>query len=273
MLIGQISDTHIKADGKFAYRVVDTAGALRRCVAEILRLPQQPDVLLFTGDIVDNGQADEYALVRELLAPLGMPVYLSPGNHDSRDQMRLSFPDHAYLQQPGEFIQYAVEDYPVRILALDTMIPGKSGGALCEKRLRWLDEALRKAPDRPTVVTMHHPPFATGLSHMDTIGLTSGAQALGAIVQRHPQVERLLCGHLHRSIVRRFHGTVASTCPSPAHQAALDFAPGVPPSFMMEPPGFQLHLWSDRLGLVSHTASIGNFEGPYPYFEGGKRID
>ena len=72
--------------------------------------------MLFTGDIVDFGRADEYALVRELLAPLSMPVYLIPGNHDSREQMRASFPDHAYLRQSPDFIQYTIEEYPVRIL-------------------------------------------------------------------------------------------------------------------------------------------------------------
>lgn len=273
MLICQISDTHIKADGKFAYRVVDTAGALARCVAQIMRLGQRPDLVLFTGDIVDFGRADEYALVRELLSPLSMPVYLIPGNHDSREQMRASFPEHAYLRQSSEFIQYTIEQYPLRIIALDTVIPMKSGGALCRERLEWLEEKLREARDRPTIVMMHHPPFATGLAYMDGIGLTSGADGLGAIIERYPRVERIVCGHIHRSIVTRFHGTVASTCPSPAHQAALDLDPNAPPMFMLEPPGFQLHLWTERMGLVSHTATIGDFQGPYPYFQDGKRID
>src|SRR5688500_6288942 len=112
-----------------------------------------------------------------------MPVYLIPGNHDSREQMRASFPDHRYLAQSPQFIQYAIEDYPVRLLALDTVIPKKSGGELCEERLDWLEAKLREAPDRPTLVMMHHAPFATGLSYMDGIGLLRGGERLGRIME------------------------------------------------------------------------------------------
>jgi 3',5'-cyclic AMP phosphodiesterase CpdA len=272
MMICQISDTHIKAEGKRAYGVVDTVRAFARCVQSVVSMKQRPDVLLLTGDIADRGDADEYALVREILSPLTMPTYVIPGNHDRREQMRASFADHDYLQYCSDFIQYAIEEYPVRIVALDTVIPKQSGGTLCEKRLRWLDETLGQAPDRPTIIMMHHPPFVTGLAYMDGIGLSNSA-ALGNIIERHPQVERIVCGHLHRSIVTRWHGTVASICPSPALQAELNLDPVAEPKFMLEPPGFQLHIWTEEMGLVSHTASIGEYQGPYPYFDGRRRIE
>ena len=273
MLICQISDTHIKANRRLVYQRVDTASALERCVAGILRLPQQPDVVLFTGDIGDFGTAEEYALVRELLAPVTVPVYVIPGNHDNREEMRASFPDHEYLRQSARFIQYAIEDYPVRLVALDTVIPMNSAGELCEERLDWLEATLAQAPGRPTLVMMHHAPFATGLSYMDGIGLKRGGERLGRIIEKNPQVERIVCGHLHRTIVRRFHGTVASVCTSPAHQSELDLEPGATPMFRMEPPGFQLHFWTEQTGLVSHTVTIGDFDGPHPYFKDGKRLD
>jgi len=273
MLIGQITDTHIKADRRLVYTRVDTAAALERCVAEIMRLPQRPDVMLFTGDIGDYGTAQEYALVRQILAPLAMPVYLIPGNHDSREELRASFPDHAYMAQSPKFIQYAIDDYPVRIVALDTAIPKKSAGELCEERLGWLERTLAQAPDKPTILMMHHAPFSTGLSYMDGIGLVNGTERLGSIIDKNPQVERIVCGHLHRTIVRRFHGTVASICTSTAHQSVLDLEPGATPMFKMEPPGFQLHFWTREMGLVTHTVAIGDFDGPYPYFMDGKRLD
>jgi len=101
---------------------------------------------------------------------------------------------------------------------------------------------------------------------MDRIGL-SGSDALARVIGRHPQVERVLCGHLHRPIQFRFAGTIASTCPSPAHQVALDLAPGAASAFRMEPPAFQLHAWRKGVGVVSHTAYIGDFAGPYPFKE------
>jgi 3',5'-cyclic AMP phosphodiesterase CpdA len=107
---------------------------------------------------------------------------------------------------------------------------------------------------------------------MDRIGLAN-ADALHAIVQRHPQVERVLCGHLHRPIQVRWAGTLASTAPSPAHQVALDLAEDAPSQFVMEPPAYQLHRWHPGTGLVSHTAYVGAFDGPYPFYEAGGLID
>lgn len=272
LLIGQISDLHIKAGGKLSYGVVDCAAMLARCIEHVLALKQRPDLLLVTGDLVDFGRPDEYAVLKALLAPLPMPYFLIPGNHDERAALRAAFPEHAYLRQWAPFVQYAIDDWPVRIVALDTVIPGASGGELCAARLEWLEQTLAAQPGRPTIVMMHHPPFLTGIGHMDAIGL-AGAEALAALIARHPNVERVLCGHLHRPIQVRFAGTIASTCPSPAHQVALDLAPDAPSRFVMEPPAYQLHQWRAETGVVSHTAFIGEFAGPYPFYDGGKLID
>ena len=271
MLLAQISDTHIKADRKLAYGIVDTAGMLERCVADVLRRPQRPDAVIVTGDLVDYGRPDEYALLRELLAPLTMPLYLMPGNHDERGALRASFPDHAYLRQWEPFIQYAIDDFPVRIVALDSVIPMQGGGTLCSERLAWLDRTLAALPERPTVVALHHPPFVTGIGHMDRVGFDA-SEALATVIRRYSQVERVIAGHLHRPITVRFAGTVASTCPSPAHQVALDIAPDAADDFILEPPGYQLHWWSGHQ-LVTHTAYVGDFDGPYPFRTGGKLID
>jgi 3',5'-cyclic-AMP phosphodiesterase len=266
MLLCQISDLHIKTPGALSYRVVDTAASLRNCVAHILGLRQRPDAVVVTGDLTDFGRPDEYAHLRELLAPLAMPVYLMPGNHDDRAALREAFPEHAYLRQTEPFIQYAVDAAPLRLLALDTTNPGESGGALDGARLAWLEARLDEARDRPVVILMHHPPFPTGIGHMDEIGLADPGR-LAAIVGRHANVERVLCGHLHRPIQVRFAGTIASTCPSPAHQVLLDLAEDAQNAFTLEPPGYRLHLWDPGVGLISHTAFIGRFDGPYPFHD------
>jgi 3',5'-cyclic AMP phosphodiesterase CpdA len=271
-ILGQISDLHIKAPGKLSYRVVDCAAMLARCVEQVLRLPQRPNAIVFTGDLADFGRPEEYAHLRQLLAPLPMPYYLLPGNHDDRQALRAAFADHAYLRQWQPYIQYAIDDWPLRIVAIDTVIPGEGGGRLDDERLAWLDSTLAAAPKKPTVVVMHHPPFTTFIGHMDRVGL-QGSEALARVITRHPQVERVLCGHLHRPIQYRFAGTIASTSPSPAHQVALDLSPNAPSDFKMEPPAFQLHAWREGIGLVSHTAYIGHFAGPYPFHEGDQLID
>jgi len=111
---------------------------------------------------------------------------------------------------------------------------------------------------------VHHPPFSTGIAFMDSVRLFEGCEEFAAIVGQHPQVERVLCGHLHRAIEARWHGTLVMTAPATCHQISLLLAPGAREGFSLEPPGYRLHLWDGRQ-LVTHTASIGDYPGPFPF--------
>lgn len=263
MLVAQITDTHITAPGALFMGIVDTASALAQAVAALNLLDPSPDLVVLTGDLVEGGKPEEYDHLCSLLAPLRMPLFAIPGNHDAREPMRQAFAGGGYLPREG-FLNYVIEDYPMRIIGLDTLVPGEGGGALCSDRLRWIDRALSTAPDRPILVLMHHPPFVTGISRMDRLGF-EGTSAFAEIIRRHPQVERIACGHLHRAIESRFAGTVAGTAPSTAHQIVLDLRTDARISFAFEPPGYQLHYWREDAGLVTHTAAIGDWPGPYFY--------
>ncbi len=256
MIIGQISDFHVAPPGSETDRRFRTAEHLERCVAHLNALEPAPEVLLLTGDLVHDGSAAEYRHLKEILGPLQMPLYLIPGNHDNREALRAAFADHAYWPTEGPFLHYTVEPHAVRLIGLDTQLPGKVRGELCAARLAWLEARLSEAPERPTLLFMHHPPFRTGLVHMDKSRLMD-AERFGAVVARHPQIERIVCGHVHRPVQRRWHGTVVSICPSTAHQIALDLRPGVKAGVIMEPPACQLHVWREGEGLVSHTSYIG----------------
>ncbi|MBP6814434.1 MAG: phosphodiesterase [Burkholderiaceae bacterium] len=275
-LIAQLSDPHIREPGRIAYGRVDTADYLRRAVASLMALPQQPDAVLITGDLVDFGRRQEYEHLASLLAPIRVPLYLLPGNHDDPAMMRQCFPEHAYLQQPmaDGFMQYCARIGPLRLISLDTTVAGQSHGALCARRLDWLEQALAACTGEPVIVAMHHPPFTTLIGHMDQIGLLSGIDELRSLIARHPNVERIVCGHLHRAIDVRFAGTLASTSPAPAHQVCLDLSPQAASQFRMEPPGFRLHAYTPQTGVVTHLAAIGDHQGPYPFHEpGGALID
>ena len=260
----QLSDTHIVAPGQLAYGRIDTAPPLARAVASVGRLRQPPDAVVITGDLVDLGQPAEYARLRKLLQPLlaTTPVYLMPGNHDDRTALRAAFPDHAYLGH-GDFIQYSVPIGGLQLVALDSVVPRASHGELCDRRLAWLDDELGRLGDRPVVLALHHPPFTTLIGHMDQIGLAQGREGLATIVAAHPNVERVISGHLHRAIDVRFAGSLASTAPSTAHQVCLDLRPDAQPQFMFEPPAFRVLAWRAESGLVSHLAPVGEFEGPF----------
>ena len=265
MMIAQITDPHVRPHGKRAYSVVESNAMLAATVEAINNLPRRPDVVIATGDLTDCGLTAEYAALRELLSPLDMPVYLVPGNHDRRAELFAAFGADGYFPDDEEFLHYVVEDNDVRLIGLDTVVPGAGHGRMCERRLRWLDDRLAEERDRPTLVFMHHPPFSTGLVAMDDINCRDGDK-MAAVVAKYGHVERVVCGHHHRPIVTRWAGTIGSVAPSTAHQVTLHLAPGNEPStFTMEPPAYQLHVWNEGAGLVSHTAYVGTYAGPHPF--------
>ena len=263
-LIAQITDMHIRPSGKKAYGVVDTEAMLRAAVASIAAQPKQPDAVIASGDLTDCGLVEEYELLRDCLAPLSMPVYLIPGNHDRRENLLKVFGGDGYLPKDGEYLHYTVEDLPMRLIGLDTVVPGKGHGEMDGTRLAWLKARLDEQPDRPTFVFMHHPPFPTGLQHMDSINCRNG-DALAELLRGYSNIERVACGHHHRSIQIRWAGTIGSVAPSVAHQVVLDLMPHDDATFIMEPPGYHLHLWQPSVGIINHTVAIGQFAGPYPF--------
>ncbi|RDU96971.1 phosphodiesterase [Trinickia dinghuensis] len=268
MLLAQISDLHIKRPGALAYRRVDTAAALERCVARLNACQPKLDAVVVTGDLGDLGNVVEYQALKKLLEPLAMPVYLLVGNHDDRAALREVFHDHPYLRTGGEFVQYAVDIGPLRLIALDSQIPRQSGGHLCDARLTWLETQLADAQGKPVVLALHHPPFVSGIGHMDRQRLDpASADRLAAIVRRYPNVERVICGHVHRPIHTRFAGTIASAVPSPAHQVALDLRENGPSAFRLEPAAFALHQYAPETGIVTHHAYVDEGEGPFPFYE------
>jgi Icc protein len=270
MIIAQISDSHITQVGGTADRKYATATHLQRAVAHLTRLPAPPDVVLVTGDCVDRGSVAEYERFRDLLRPLTMPVYVIPGNHDDRVHLREVFGTQGAKPMAG-FVQYVVDEGPVRLIALDTNIPGHHAGHLCAERLRWLEERLAEAPARPTVIFLHHPPFPTGLQVFDQRGL-EGAEAFGALVARSPNVERVVAGHIHCAMQRRFSGTLAMTCPSTAYEIFLDLQRVERLAVVMESPACLLHVWRETTGLVTYTSLIGEYGPVTEIREGGKSL-
>ncbi len=260
MLIAQISDLHVRADGKPLSGVVDTRAALDACIDHVAGLDPRPDLVLATGDLTQDGLPEDYALLRAAFGRLPMPVFAIPGNHDSRAALREAFADEGYLPETGAFLHYAVDRYPLRLIGLDTVIAGEVGGRACPARLRWLEERLSEQPGRPTVIFMHHPPFATGIGFMDRPPF-DGAADLERLIGRFPNVRLVTCGHVHRAIQTRWAGTLATVAPSVIFQMALELTEDAPSAFVLEPPAIALHLWRGDTGPSVFTSPVGDF-GP-----------
>jgi 3',5'-cyclic-AMP phosphodiesterase len=264
--IAQISDLHIKRPGSLAYGRVDTANALERCVAALNDFRPRPDLVVISGDLADTPTVEEYEYLRRLLAPLALPFVAIPGNHDSRESMRAAFPQ-AYAASVGPLNQ-SVEVGGLALVLLDSSVAGKPHGELEAPTLQWLDTVLASAPDRPALLFLHHPPFQTGIWHMDRQHLRN-ADELEPIVRRHPRLQLIAAGHVHRAALTMFGGVAATICPAPNHAVDLDLQELREPSFKVEPPAFHLHSWYPGQGfghVVTHQVPIGEFDGPHPFF-------
>ena len=255
MLVAQITDLHVAPDGSFMRQFVDSNELLARAVTYLNTMTPRPDVVLATGDLTDHGTAEEYALLREILGALEVPLFLVPGNHDEVDVLRAEYGTPEYAR---DSFDYVVDDFPVRLLALDSTVIGRHDGEISDAQLAWLDATLAAAPDRPTMVFLHHPPFETGVWWMDCIGLT-GARELEAVVRRHPQVRLVVAGHVHRSVTSAWGTTIVSVAPSTCHQVAMALHPDCPPRMTNEPPMLALHQWTGD-AFVSHVTVFDDVE-------------
>jgi 3',5'-cyclic-AMP phosphodiesterase len=261
MLIAQITDIHLGFDpinpDEFNRQRLDaTLDALRE-------LSPRPDLMLVTGDIANDGDdAQSYQRYREALDGLDFPIFPLMGNHDSRAPFLELFPE---VSNVDGFIQYAIEDWPLRILVLDTLEVGRHGGGFCETRAAWLRARLDEAPDRPTLIALHHPPIATGIAWLTERPDAEWIGRLRQVVEGRPNIVAMLAGHVHRSIITGWAGIPLIVCPSTAPQVALDLRPIDPdhpddrPMIVAEPPGYGLHIWQNGQ-LVSHFDTAENHE-------------
>jgi 3',5'-cyclic AMP phosphodiesterase CpdA len=245
-LLVQITDTHIGAEWNDA----DPLAGLTAVVDAVRRLPDRPDAVILTGDLTEHGAAGEYAIVRELTSEIQVPLHVLPGNHDDRAAIRAAF------DLPGagpEPVDYGVDLGPLRLVAIDTTIPGRDSGSLTGEQLEWLDAELGRASGRPILLAMHHPPVAVGIAAWDAIGLpVEDRSALGRVLQRHPEVRRIVAGHVHQTIVAELAGRPVLTIPSTYLQARLDFTAAL--SLESGPRGYALHgLMDGRIASYVRT--------------------
>jgi Icc protein len=247
-LLVQLSDPHIGA----SWAEGDPVAGLVAAIDGVLALDERPDAVLVTGDLADHAADDEYELVRALLSRIAAPAYVLPGNHDDRDAL------HRHFQTPGAGgrpVRYAVDLGPLRLVALDTTVPGEDGGELDREQLAWLETTLASAPSAPTVVAMHHPPLAVGIPAWDAIGLAPAARrGLGELLGRHPQVHRVVAGHVHRAIAAELGGRSVMSVPSTYVQGLLAFG-ATELELSDDPPGFAVHALVDGV-LVSHIQPV-----------------
>lgn len=253
MLIAQLSDLHFSLTPLFGGRV-DTAHMARRAIDAVLRLEPSPDAVIITGDLTEHGLPEEYAALERELARLPMPLYAVPGNHDRRDAFRQVWSRRQSLPEAGP-LHVAADLGGVRLIGLDTLVEDQPHGRLDPEGLGFLAQALDAGTGDCALLFMHHPPLDCGIAKMDSIRLQQGAAELERMLLDHPEVERVLCGHVHRNIQARFANTICNIAPSVAHQIVPDFNRTDVIRALLDPPAFLLHR-VERGHAISHLIYV-----------------
>ena len=243
VLIAHVSDIHIDAGERSAERTA-------RVVRYLAGLPSPPDAVIVTGDIADHGAEAEYERVRELVQ-LPTPVLWCPGNHDDRGPYRKALLGE---EPDGKPVNRAYEIAGVLILMADSSIPGRNDGLLADETLAWLEATLAARPEMPALICFHHPPVMLGMPFIDSIR-QFGAERLAALVERHPQVVALLCGHAHTAAVSTFAGRPLVAAPGVVSTAMLPFETDAIID-LQQPPMIAFHLLDDERRLTTHYRAI-----------------
>lgn len=229
LLVVQITDTHLFADRDRELKGTATAQSLQAVLERVKQLQPQPDMLLLTGDLSQDETPESYQHLLAAVTPLSIPSYWLPGNHDDVPLMQ------QILKEEPLFAHKSFPQGDWQFLLLDSTIPGCVEGELSPQSLAWLEYELQ-ASDYPTLIALHHPPCSINSPGFDAVGLQN-PDALLAIIDRHPQVQLVVFGHIHQefSLERRgvhYFGT-PSTCIQFLPQSS-EFA--LDPS----PPGFRV---------------------------------
>jgi 3',5'-cyclic AMP phosphodiesterase CpdA len=261
--VAHFSDLHVCAPGVEIEPGIDASATARAAVAHVLAMDPLPELVVLTGDLVNNGRPEQYAELRACLEPLVPRLRLLPGNHDDLAVLADTFPEVPGLHGPNaRFVSDVGAGTPeaMRIVGLDSHRAGIDGGRLDAEQLEWLDHVLMEEQDTPTIVFLHHPVVPVGIAFMDAMRLDDAdADALGDVIERHGQVQRVASGHLHRATTVSWRNTVATTVPSTVHAMDLQLTQRRPPGWRREPGQLAVHVVVAGR-IVSHLAPLADPE-------------
>jgi 3',5'-cyclic AMP phosphodiesterase CpdA len=262
--MAQITDTHILPPGQMYGNTSQTkvSERLKQIVEHLNALIPRPDVVLLTGDAIETGGQEAYQYLKEILQPLTIPLYIIPGNHDDREELRIAFATKPYMPQKG-FVQYVIDDYPVRLIGLDTHVPNENYGLLCTNRLLWLEEKLNES-SKPTLIFMHHFPMKVGLRIFDNM-LCRVEGDFEGLIQSFSHILGIVAGHYHKTCVRIFGGKICFVAPSvaPSHYFLTAEDQSVT-AIDLGTPSFTLHKWLGDYQMISEVYPSSDLEKRIP---------
>lgn len=222
-----LSDTHLRGAGSMLFDRVDSTERLSQALAGIEASGVRPDAVVFTGDLADWGEAEAYAAIRELVEPfaarLGARLFWVMGNHDDRATFRSSLLDD-HVTDPLVPHDRVDELDGLRLVTLDSTVPGKHHGELGDAQLAWLQDVLATPAPLGTILAMHHPPVPSVLPLAASVELRDQPR-LAAVLQGS-DVRAIVAGHLHYSTFATFAGIPVSVASATCYTQDLTVPTG-----------------------------------------------
>ncbi|SOE91804.1 3',5'-cyclic AMP phosphodiesterase CpdA [Burkholderia sp. D7] len=242
MIIAHITDFHIVPAPQLCYGFCNTRDALREVIDFLEDLNPRPDLVIASGDLVDEPTPAAYTELAAILARSSLPLLVIPGNHDNRRMLAEHLPEHPYLQGQESALNLVQSFNDLQIVTLSSVIPSKEFGQITDATLAWLEAQLANNDERPVMLVMHHPPIVTGLPFMD--GFQPPYRKFAEFVKSSPRIKLIACGHVHRAIDGMLGAARVTTAPATGHQFSFTTDPTTPPRLSLEPPMVRLHVWN-----------------------------
>ncbi len=218
-----LTDLHILSSEEEEFRGVRTAEKLRRIFALIRNMEIRPDFFVLSGDLVNEGQREEYETLSGLLDELrefGAPMVIGLGNHDCRVYFRQIVLGEESVDEAERYYHSSIIN-GLRVIMLDSKVPGEVQGELDSQQLSWLETELRKPAPQGTLIAVHHPPVYSTIEPLNEHRLRN-PQGLSSAISGH-DVHAVLSGHIHYAHITGFAGTLSVTTPA----TAFSLDPGI----------------------------------------------
>ncbi|MBT6098010.1 MAG: hypothetical protein HOH05_06505 [Marinovum sp.] len=247
MIIAQISDTHINLNTPGSdQRLLD----FEKVIHDINSLDPQPNLIIHSGDIVQNGRMEEYAEATRILSKATAPVYVMAGNKDNRKNLKKSFAKDTYISAVSKFIEYEINDFPIRLIMVDTLNTHSNKGHFCDSRQESLVKMINSETTKPIAVFMHHPPCAINVGpdpfHFDNLDAMEG---LCDTLQHSDRVISIFCGHVHRSTTAQIANIPVTVTTAIATQIRW----GDYPAQLSKIPVYNLHRYDQDWGFITES--------------------
>ena len=251
-LICQLSDIHFADDFEKLFNQINTAEQFKKTVNFCNNLNPQPDLYIISGDLIQD-KPEYYKNFINIANRFQRPYYLMMGNHDVRNHLQKIITNKNLIDANG-YVNFSLNDYPIKIICLDTVIDNMDEGEITLKTMKWLENELNKDLNKPAIIFMHQPPINIGSQIFDNIKCKNGEKFL-QLTKKYKNIIRIVFGHVHCKFKKKIGSQKLLSCPSASFQ--IPISAQSTDDLQMDNSGYiQLFKWDNVFNLDINLMNI-----------------